>query len=447
MTMKRMVMVAAAAMACATCCAKEDYKDPQKFAEKYVREDIENRYPGKIYNPVLQYKGFELVNVHSEMRETLSGANSRIVCEFRVVPERGVEYYRRAMDVRWFDYGDMGLVHDAAIPQLTKERIADINRKVEEFCQRHPLLVESVDITPKPGYARDTIYVYRTRNEDGIFVPMRAAGAGSVFRYEGVGGWYNTNELFTARTVKRLGGFEVSSAEGKAAYLAHSNACEAVRLKIKALNDAVAAFNSVTNGHGWNRSFTETRLAELKKERIAPLEDELSALEKTLKDQAFAAKKKMREIKNRASSIAREKKSLEKSLSRLASSRSSAERNIERMKQQPANSRAARGAGQRLQKQEANLADTIKKQEEATARLQALTAQEAEVQTAEQTAQTESEKEQAATQVKIDELKAKIAEQTKAVEEQSQADVSARLEKLANDIQALSDELEKMLKS
>ena len=48
MTTERMLMIAAAAMVCATCCAKEDYKDPQKFAEKYVREDIENRYPGKM---------------------------------------------------------------------------------------------------------------------------------------------------------------------------------------------------------------------------------------------------------------------------------------------------------------------------------------------------------------------------------------------------------------
>ena len=446
MNTRKMLMVVAAAMVCATCCAKEDYKDPQKFAEKYVREDVERKYPGEVFNPILQYKGFELVNIHSEMRETLSGANSRIVCEFRVVPERGVEYYRRARDVRWYDYGHMGLVYDVATPQLTKERIADINRRVKDFAQRRPLLVEKADITitSKPNHARDTIYVYRTRNEDGIFVPMRAAGAGSVFRYEGVGGWYNTNELFTARTVKRLGGFEASSAEGKAAHLAHSNACEAVRLKIKALNEAVAAFNSVTNRHGWNQSFAETRLAELKKERVVPLETELSELEKTLKDQAFAAKKKIREIKNRVGSIAREKKSLEKSLSRLASIRSSAERSIEQLKKQPANSRNASRAAQKLQKQEANLADIIKKQEEATAQLQALDAQEAEVQTAEQSAQTDADKEQSATQAKIDALKAKIAEATKVVEGVVQADASARLEKLANEIQTLVNELEKL---
>ena len=43
--------MAAAALVCATCCAKEDYKDPQKFAEKYVREDIERKYPGEVFNP------------------------------------------------------------------------------------------------------------------------------------------------------------------------------------------------------------------------------------------------------------------------------------------------------------------------------------------------------------------------------------------------------------
>ncbi len=447
MTTERMMMVAAAAMVCATCCAKEDYKDPQKFAEKYVREDIENRYPGKIYNPVLQYKGFELVNVHSEMRETLSGANSRIVCEFRVVPESGVEYYRLARDVRWFDYGHMGLVHDVGIPQLTKERIADINGKVKEFAQRRPLLVEKADITPKPDQAKDTIYVYRTRNEDGIFVPMRAAGAGSVFRYEGVGGWYNTNELFTARTVKRLGGFEASSAEGKAAHLAHSNACEAVRMKIKALNDAVAALNSVTNRHGWNQSFAETRFAELKKERVVPLETELEKAKETLSEQQNSAKRKLRDINAQEKSAGHEKKRLEDSLARLEKNRKSTEANIEKATKDLESQKrgTARNAQRQLPRLQSSLADIVKKQEEGNARLQALTAKLAELMSAKQSAQADVEKEHAATQAKIDELKAKIAEQTKAVESQVQADVSARLEKLANEIQALADELEKGL--
>ena len=95
----KMILAATSVFALAALagCAKEDYKDPQKFAERYVREDVERRYPGSAFNPVLQYKGFELVNVKSEMRESFSGAASRIVCEFRVVPESGVEYYGRAV--------------------------------------------------------------------------------------------------------------------------------------------------------------------------------------------------------------------------------------------------------------------------------------------------------------------------------------------------------------
>lgn len=447
MNKTRMLMSTAAAMLCATCCAKEDYKDPQKFAEKYIREDVESRYPGKIYNPILQYKGFELVNVHSEMRETLSGVNSRIVCEFRVVPERGVEYYRRARDVRWFNYGSMGVVFDDPVLQLTKERIANINRKVQEFGQHQPLLVEKVDITPKPNQAKDTIYVYRTRNEDGVFVPMRAAGAGSVFRYEGVGGWYNTNDLFTAKMVKKLGGFEVSSVEGKAAQLAHSNACEAVRLKIKSLNEAVAAFNSVTNRHGWNSSFAETRLAELKKERVAPLETELEKAKGTLSEQQKSAKRKLRDLNTQENSAGREKKRLEDSLVRLEKSRKSTEANIEKVTKDLESQKrgAARNAQRQLPRLKANLADIVKKQEEGNARLQALAAKLAELKSAKQAAQADAEKEQSATQSKIDELKAKIAEEMKSVEGVVQADVSARLEKLAGEIQALADELEKGL--
>ena len=40
MTTKRILAAVVTAMVCVTCCAKEDFKDPQKFAEKYVRADI-----------------------------------------------------------------------------------------------------------------------------------------------------------------------------------------------------------------------------------------------------------------------------------------------------------------------------------------------------------------------------------------------------------------------
>ena len=447
MNTSRFLMVVVVAVICSTCCAKEDFKDPQKFAEKYVREAVERKYPGEVFNSILQYKGFELVNVHSEMRETLSGANSRIVCEFRVVPEKGVEYYRRAMDVRWFDYGSMGVVFDNPVLQLTKERLADINRKVREFGQRRPLLVKKVDITPKPGYARDTIYVYRTRNEDGIFVPMRAAGAGSVFRYEGVGGWYNTNDLFTARTVERLGGFDVSSAEGKAAHLAHSNACEAVRLKVKALNEAVVAFNSVTNRHGWNESFATTRLAELKKERVVPLETDLEKAKETLYEQQNYAKRKIRGISAQEKSFGREKKHLEDSLARLEKNRKSTEVNIENTTKDLESQRAgtARKAQRQLPRLKTILAGIVKKQGEGNSRLQVLTTRLAELKAAKQSAQAAAEKEQSATQTKIDELKKRIESQTESVNSQVSTEVTIRLEQLTKDIQAKLDALEKML--
>ena len=227
MTTKIILAAVITTVVYATCYAKEDYKDPQKFAEKYVREDVERRYPGKIYNPVLQYKGFELVNVQSEMNETLSGPTSLISCEFRVVPERGVEYYLLDNSFRWVDSRWFGwFPNEAASAGLTEERIKSIDGKIRAFCERHPLMVKKTDITPKPGYAKHMIYVYRTRNEDGIFVPMRAAGAGSVFRYEGVGGWYNSNELFCAKMAKARGAFDSASEEGRNAYVTYSNKCE-----------------------------------------------------------------------------------------------------------------------------------------------------------------------------------------------------------------------------
>ena len=111
-----MAMTATGVILSLVCNAKEGYKDPKKFAEKYVREDIEQRYPGAIYNPILQYRGFELVNVRSEMRESIFSPTSCIICEFRVVPERGVEYYCLDNSFCWAHPGWFGyLLKDALL--------------------------------------------------------------------------------------------------------------------------------------------------------------------------------------------------------------------------------------------------------------------------------------------------------------------------------------------
>ena len=446
MNMKRM-MVATMVVGishCMVCCAKEDYKDPQKFAEKYVREDVERKYPGAIYNPILQYKGFELVNVQSEMRETFSGPTSRIVCEFRVVPEKGVEYYRRDNSFRWAYPGWFGyLPKNAGVAELTEDRVKSLEGKIRAFCERHPLMVKKTDITPKPGYAKDLIYVYRARNEDGIFVPMHAAGAGSVFRYEGVGGWYNTNELFSARTAKALGAFDSESEEGRVAYSAYSNKCENIRSAVKAINEAVSAFNAVTNDHGLTASFARMRRGELEKERVAPLKEGLAALEKSLRDHELAAKKKARDIKNRIASIAREKQNLEKSIARLESSRKNTEKRIADAER--ATGRKAQNAQRQLPKLKANLVDTVKKIEDGNARIQALTAQQSEIKVEEQTAVAESEKAQAEMSAKLAEVKAKIEAQAKSVDAQVSADVKARLEQLKKEIQSQLGAIEGMM--
>ena len=218
-------------------------------------------------------------------------------------------------------------------------------------------------------------------------------------------------------------------------------------MKIKALNDAVAALNSVTNRYGWNQSFAETRFAELKKERVVPLEAELEKAKETLSEQQNSAKRKLRDINAQEKSAGHEKKRLEDSLARLEKNRKSTEANIEKATKDLESQKrgTARNAQRQLPRLQSSLADIVKKQEEGNARLQALTAKLAELKSAKQSAQADVEKEHAATQAKIDELKAKIVEQTKAVESQVQADVSARLEKLASEIQALADELEKGL--
>ena len=436
MSRKRMMMIAATGVILSWVCnAKEDYKDPKKFAEKYVRADIEQRYPGAIYNPILQYKGFELVNVRSEMRETFSGPTSCIICEFRVVPERGVEYYHLDNSFRWAYPGWFGfLPKGAEAAGLTAERIKDLDGKMRAFCEQHPLMVKKADITPKPGQAAHLIYVYRTRNEDGLFVPMRVAGARSVFRYEGVGGWFNTNCLFSTKMVKARGAFDSASVEGLAAYAAYSNKCEAIRTGVKAINEAVSAFNAVTNDHGFTASFARARRGELVKERITPLREELATLEKTLKDQVFTAKKKTRDIKNRAGAIDRERQNLEKSLVRLESNRKNTEKRIAETTQ--ATGRNARNAQRQLPKLNANLADMMKKQKENQERLESLAEQQSKIKAEEQTAAAEAEKAQAETTDKIAEVKGRIDEQARRVEAQVSTEVQARFERLSKEIQS-----------
>ena len=434
--------------------AWEDYKDPRKFAEKYVREDIERNYPGHIYNPILQYKGFELVNVRSEMYATGSGPLSRIVCEFRVIPEDGVEYYERDISFEYVRPARLGdLPRDVPAAGLTRARITDLDDKIRAFCDRKPMMVKKIDITPDPDEP-DAVYVCRVRNEDGVYVPLNINDAVGVFKYEGVDGWYNTNTLFSTRMVKEMGAFDSASEAGRAAYAAYTNKCGDVRVGIKALNDAVAAFNSVTNNRWGNPSFAQVRRGELTKERVAPLKDELSGLEAELKQAGIAARRIGRSKPHAKKSIAGEKQSLEKSLPRLEARRRSLEASIESLQQpEPTNQGRGRGARSRvrstknrLPKLEAELADVVQKLEADRARLQQLTEQLAEIKAEEQAATAEAEKAQAEISAKIADVKRKIEDQKKSVDVQLSAEVNARLNQLKGEIERQVDALEGMLK-
>ena len=96
-------------------CIKEDYKDPATFAKKYIRADLERRFPRELWDE-LQYDDVELINVTSKMKETYSGARNEISCQVRLVPERGVKHYRR-VDLRCdFAWGLGSLSRGGKIP-------------------------------------------------------------------------------------------------------------------------------------------------------------------------------------------------------------------------------------------------------------------------------------------------------------------------------------------
>ena len=454
---KRRIMAGTVAM-CAilsiSAYALEDYKDPRKFAEKYVREDIERNYPGHIYNPILQYKGFELVNVRSEMYATGSGPLSRIVCEFRVIPEDGVEYYERDTSFEYVRPSRLGqLPQEVPEAGLTSGRITDLDDKIRAFCDRMPSMVKKTDISLDPDDP-DVVYVCRVRNEDGVYVPLHIKDEVGVFSYEGVDGKYNTNTLFSTRMVKEMGAFDSASEAGRAAYEAYTQKCVEVSIRIKALNDAVSAFNSVTNSRWGNTSFAQVRRRELTKELIAPLKEELSGLESELKQAGIAAKRKARGKPHAKKSVAIEKQNLEKSLLRLESRRKSLEENIESLRQpEPANPGRGRGSRQRvraakhrLPQLEAELASVVQKLEEGRARLQRLTEQRAEIKAEEQAAAAEAEKAQAEISAKIADVKKKIEDQKESIDVQLSAEVNARLNQHKGEIERQVDALEGLLK-
>ena len=93
----KMILAATSVFALAALvgCANEDYSDPTAFAEKYLREAVDKRYPVETALKPMRFKGVKLLNVKRELAESFSGTLDRVTCDFEPIPESGVKYYAR----------------------------------------------------------------------------------------------------------------------------------------------------------------------------------------------------------------------------------------------------------------------------------------------------------------------------------------------------------------
>ena len=451
MTIKRSILLTTLPILMLGGCLKEDYKDPEAFAKKYIRADLERRFPRAILNE-LQYADVELINVTSKMKEAYSGARNEISCQVRIVPERGVKHYRK-IDLKCDFAWRLGSVSSVAKRFLPETRCRILDKKVQNMPQKKPLLVWPVTLHD-PGEGHAVISCFRTTDENGVFVPLDVGG--KSFSYSGVDAFFNTDYFFGEKSLKARGGLEVCSPEGRAAYVAFSNRCLAVKAAIKGVNELAEEIQNVTNIVRWKMpSFVQARRAELVKEQISPLEAERAEIKESYSKRVRARERKLHDLKNRDGNLAAGKNRLTAEQARLARTRSRMEAELERQKaeaENPPRSRRPPGARIIYSGQPSNLNELQKKQEAGEARLKEIAAQQDAIRVENEKIAAEANTDKADTIAKLAALKSRIEAQKGKVNDQVAADAKLRLEELKSRIEDLTkklnarvDELEEMM--
>ncbi|MBQ7189684.1 MAG: hypothetical protein IJR99_09750, partial [Kiritimatiellae bacterium] len=417
-------------------CAKEDYRDPVKFAEKYIRADLEKNYPRELWKK-MQYSDVVLENVTSSMTESFFGPLNKITCGVRVVPEPGVQYYHPA-DLDWnFTYGlGSELRRDEVAKFLPETRVKRLKEGASRIFDKKPLLVSVARYMSRSGPSTDTISCYRTRNENGVFVPMKVGGS-DEFNYQGVGGFFNTDYLFTDRSLKERGGLKAFSEEGRKAYGAFSNRCETIRAKIHALNELAEGIRGVTNVVRWGKpSFVQARREELSQEQVAPLESELGALSKTLAGHKDAVNRQLRDIKRQTDNCAYEARRVNSAQENLAKNLANVSARLERAKadlERESRPRQQQYLTRTIDSLNVQSREIAGKRDNNESQLQKIAKRQEELKAADQKLRDEYTKEKAQTDAKVVELKRQIAGKKEAIEKVVAEEAQAKLNQLTKE--------------
>lgn len=156
-------------------CAKQDYSDPEAFAEKYFREELEKRYPAKEFLAPMHFKGIKLSGFRRELKGTILGQLDYVTCDFDPIPESGVKYYipyDYYLESPKIDFGDekfdsLWSLYFDAISKSERDRL---NTAIHRLRETRPKMVK--EIVPRGG----TISSYRAKNNDDVFEPVNMGG-------------------------------------------------------------------------------------------------------------------------------------------------------------------------------------------------------------------------------------------------------------------------------
>ena len=156
-------------------CAKQDYSDPEAFAEKYFRAELEKHYPVKEFLEPMHFKGIRLSKFRRELKGTVLGQLDYVTCDFDPIPESGVKYYipyDYYLESPKIDFGDEKLdnLWSMYFDVVSKSERDRLNAAIHSFRENRPKMVK--EIVPTGG----TISSFRAKNNDGVLEPVNMGG-------------------------------------------------------------------------------------------------------------------------------------------------------------------------------------------------------------------------------------------------------------------------------
>lgn len=244
-----LTMTSAVALAALTGFAKEDYSDPNAFAEKYFREAIEERHPVETYMKPMRFKDVKLLNVKRELVGTLGRVMEKVTCDFEPVAESGAKYYTRPIggDLNNIDFGDrkLPLLDRCDYDIISEEDNTSIILKIQKVRESRPDLVQK--IKPHGGH----LVAYRAKNDKGVFEPVKMGA--HLVRFEG--GMPDPIYVFTEDRLADMHVLVIGTKEADEAIAACRAKCEEISRLVPELNDLRKRLGE----------FTRTRRNEIRK--------------------------------------------------------------------------------------------------------------------------------------------------------------------------------------